>query len=90
MGTSGYQCFHCLHNTVFWCGDFSFEDYGLEGEGLIHVCQCGNCGAEIEYYINLEEETEDDKNAEMGGQETQDRDGDDNAERPSHDAREQS
>lgn len=75
MGTSGYQCFHCLHNTVFWCGDFSFKDYGLEGEGLIHVCQCGNCGAEIEYYINLEEETEDDKNAEMGREESADREG---------------
>ena len=43
-----YQCFHCLSDGVCWDGDFTFEDYGLEGEGLIHVCHCSNCGAEIE------------------------------------------
>ncbi len=55
---TGYQCFHCLHNTVYWSSDFSFEDYGLEGEGIIHVCHCGYCGADIEYYIRLDEEEE--------------------------------
>lgn len=53
---TGYQCFHCLHNTVGWDGDFSFEDYGYEGEGIIHVCHCSNCGADIEYMIRLDEE----------------------------------
>ena len=52
----GYQCFHCLHDTVMWQADFSFEDYGLEGERIIHVCKCANCGADIEYYIRLDEE----------------------------------
>lgn len=33
--TGGYQCFHCLTNGVYWQGDFSFEDYGLEGEGIV-------------------------------------------------------
>lgn len=54
----GYQCFHCLHNAVYWQADFSFEDYGLEGEGIVHVCKCANCGADIEYYIRLDEEEE--------------------------------
>ena len=48
---SGYQCFHCLHNTVYWESDFSFEDYGMEGEGIVHVCHCANCDADIEYYV---------------------------------------
>lgn len=55
---SGYECFHCGQSAVFWRGDFTFEDYGIEGEGLIHVCECGNCGAEIEYYIRDDEEQE--------------------------------
>lgn len=56
MTETGYQCFHCLHNTVHWESDFTFEDYGLEGEGIIHVCHCSNCGADIEYQIRLDEE----------------------------------
>lgn len=55
----GYQCFHCLTNGVYWQGDFSFEDYGLEGEGIVQVCHCANCGADIEYYISTEEKDED-------------------------------
>ena len=47
----GYQCFHCGENTVSWDNDFSFEDMGYEGEGLVHICHCMNCGAEIEYRI---------------------------------------
>lgn len=48
-----YQCFHCLSNSVVWQSDFDYEDYGLEGEGIVQVCHCSNCGADIEYYIPL-------------------------------------
>jgi hypothetical protein len=41
-----------------WDSDFSFEDVGREGEGIVHFCHCTKCGAEIEYYISLEEEGE--------------------------------
>jgi transcription elongation factor Elf1 len=51
-----YECFHCGHRAVIWDSDFSFEDYGEEGEGIIHVCHCSNCGAEIEYRIPITEE----------------------------------
>lgn len=54
-----YQCFHCLQYTVGWDADFSFEDMGYEGEGLVHICHCHNCGAEIEYRIA--EDTEDEE-----------------------------
>lgn len=53
-----YECFHCGHKTVIWDSDFSFEDYGMEGEGIIHECHCTNCGASITYYISVEEEEE--------------------------------
>ena len=46
-----YQCFHCLKYAVAWDNDFDFEDYGIDGEGIVHVCHCGNCGAEIEYFV---------------------------------------
>lgn len=46
-----YECFHCLNRSVIWDSDFSFEDVGLEGEGIVHFCHCTVCGARIEYYI---------------------------------------
>ena len=49
-----YQCFHCLHNTVCWNCDYDFEDFGYDGEGIVHICTCSNCGAEIEYRISLD------------------------------------
>ena len=57
-----YECFHCLQRTVIWDNDFSFEDMGYEGEGIVHICHCSHCGAEIEYIIkedaNEEQETD--------------------------------
>ena len=53
-----YECFHCGKKTVVWDNDFTFEDYGREGEEIVHVCHCCNCGADIEYFISLEEEKE--------------------------------
>lgn len=53
-----FECFHCGTKSVIWDSDFTFEDYGLEGEGLVHHCHCGNCGAEIEYYIRFDVDEE--------------------------------
>lgn len=54
-----YECFHCLSKSVIWDSDFSFEDYGYEGEGIIHECHCTKCGAQITYWIPINnEETE--------------------------------
>ena len=38
-----YECFHCGEKAVIWDGDFDFDDYGYEGEGIIHCCHCTNC-----------------------------------------------
>lgn len=53
-----FECFHCLTKSVIWDSDFDFSDYGYEGEGIVHVCHCANCGADIEYRIpcNVSEE----------------------------------
>lgn len=51
-----FECFHCGAIAVGWCADFDFEDFGYEGEGIVHVCQCQNCGAEIYYLVSCEEE----------------------------------
>lgn len=53
-----YECFHCGEKSVIWDSDFSFEDYGYEGEGIVHMCHCTNCGANILYTISLEDENE--------------------------------
>ena len=55
-----YECFHCCTRSVVWQSDFMFEDYGMEGNGIIHVCKCMNCGADIEYFINLDDPEEED------------------------------
>ena len=52
-----YECFHCGCRSVIWDNDFTFEDFGYLGEGLVQICHCANCGAEIEYRLP-DEETE--------------------------------
>jgi len=53
-----YECFHCLARAVIWDADFSFEDYGEEGEGIYQICHCTHCGAEITYRIPFDNEDE--------------------------------
>lgn len=50
-----HECFHCGHKAVIWDCDYDFSDFGYEGEGLVQVCHCSNCGAEIEYRIPITE-----------------------------------
>lgn len=58
---SGYECFHCGHRSVYWQSDFDFEDFGYEGQGIVHICSCANCGAEIEYRVTIEDEEPDEE-----------------------------
>jgi len=51
-----YECFHCGSKSVIWDGDFSFEDYNMDGDGLIHECHCTKCGAMITYMIPFDNE----------------------------------
>ena len=53
-----YQCFYCGSNAVVWDNDFDFEDFCYEGEEIVHICHCCNCGAEIEYRIPIPDEND--------------------------------
>ena len=59
-----YECFHCGHKSVIWDADFDFEDYCLEGQGIVHECHCCHCGARITYEIPIPDEEEDDASTE--------------------------
>ena len=54
-----YECFHCCKRAVIWDADFSFEDYGEDGEGIVHTCHCTNFGASIIYYIPIDVQEDD-------------------------------
>lgn len=51
------KCFHC-GGQVVWDNDFSLEDCGYEGDGIVHMCHCPQCGAQIEYRITDQEDEE--------------------------------
>lgn len=50
-----YSCFHC-GGEVIWDNDFLFEDFGYDGEGIVHCLHCTDYGADIEYRIRLDGE----------------------------------
>lgn len=54
-----FECFHCGNKSVIWDCDYDYEDFGLEGEGIVQCLHCTECGAQIEYYIPLDKENED-------------------------------
>lgn len=54
-----FECFHCGMRTVLWGADFDYEDYGLEGKGIIHELECIHYGASITYYCPIQESDED-------------------------------
>ena len=56
-----YECFHCCTRSVIWDCDFTFEDFGYPGEGLVQICHCTNCGAEIEYRIAIPDKDEEEE-----------------------------
>ena len=58
-----YECFHCGARAVGWESDFTFEDLGYDGDGLIQFCTCHNCGAEIEYAIRTDDEEDADESS---------------------------
>ena len=43
-------CVNCRGN-MSWQNDFEFSDYGAEGEGIVSVYYCSECGTLSENYI---------------------------------------
>ena len=51
-----YECFHCGARAVAWDCDYSMEELGYDGNGIVQMLHCTNCGAEIEYMICFDRE----------------------------------
>ena len=49
------NCWHC-QSKLIWNSDFSYEDYCIDGEGIISVLTCPNekCNAHVEVYLDLD------------------------------------
>ena len=50
---SKLKCWHCGEDMI-WGGDFDYEDYGLEREGIVSNFSCSNCKATAEVYLPLD------------------------------------
>ena len=46
-----FECLNCGSHNVIWDVDFTFEDYGMEGDGIVKEFHCEDCGAMITYMI---------------------------------------
>lgn len=55
------NCWHC-QSEMIWGGDHSYEDYGMEGEGIVSNFSCSNEKCEVTAIVYLPiGENEDDK-----------------------------
>ena len=43
------KCYFC-GEEMMWNIDYTKEDYGIEGTGLIVSLSCSNCGASCDFY----------------------------------------
>ena len=50
------NCWHC-NGEVIWGGDHSYEDYGLDGEGIVSNLHCSKCNSEYLIYLGVEDDT---------------------------------
>ena len=57
------NCWHC-GSEVIWGGDFDFEDYGMDGEGIVSNLSGSNCKAYYECYLDLGEESNEERKEE--------------------------
>jgi len=48
-------CWFCGAKMI-WGGDHSFEDYGIEGDGIVANLSCSKCGATAEFYTKMEDD----------------------------------
>lgn len=49
------KCWFC-NEELIWQNDFMLEDYGYDGDGIIAMLSCPNCGAETFCVIRIEED----------------------------------
>jgi hypothetical protein len=51
------NCWHC-NTQLVWGGDHEFEDYGMEGEGIVSNLSCQKCPTFVLVYYDLEKEND--------------------------------
>lgn len=51
-----HECFHCGERSVVWDSDFSLEDVGMEGNGIVQFCHRTHCNAKILYILKDDDE----------------------------------
>lgn len=54
------NCWHCKFELI-WGGDDSYEDYGLDGEGIVSNFSCSNndCESSVIVYLPIKNEIKD-------------------------------
>jgi len=56
------DCWHCKMDLI-WGGDHMYEDYGMDGDGIVSnlTCPNDNCGVEsVLVYCNLDDQAKKD------------------------------
>ena len=48
------NCWFC-GTEMTWCDDSTFEDLGLEGNGIVATLSCPNCKASADFYSGINE-----------------------------------
>ena len=51
------KCWHC-NSEVIWGGDHDYEDYGMEGKGIVSNLSCSECNAFYLCYLGEDDEQE--------------------------------
>ena len=51
------KCWFCKEEMI-WSNDFTFDEWGFEGEGLVAVLTCSGCGSEARFVQADSEELE--------------------------------
>ena len=49
------RCWMCGGQLIVG-GKFSFEDYGIEGNGIVTNLSCADCGAYVEHHVSFDDE----------------------------------
>lgn len=56
------NCWYCRADMI-WQSDFTYEDYGRQGEGMVAILLCSECNASAEFSISDEEPEDKDNEA---------------------------
>ena len=52
------NCWHCKEELI-WGGDHDFEEYCMEGEGIVSNLHCPNCEAFVLVHLPLDNDKTD-------------------------------